>query len=230
MRDPWRRRIPWAIAAAILLILGAGATLLWMLAPDWTRQGYDVIAAGDLAGIREWIRSAGYWGPVILIALMSLQMFLLVVPSWLLMIAAVLVYGPWAGGALAVLAIVIAAAVGYAIGRIAGQPTIDALLGDQTQAWVHRQTDHYGLWAVVITRLNPLLSNDAISILAGAVRLRFPQFMLATLAGIVPLAIATAVLGAQARDATSLLIGISAVAALSFLARVIWDITTRGNK
>ncbi len=227
MRDPWRRRIPWAIAAAILLILGAGATLLWMLAPDWTRQGYDVIAAGDLAGIREWIRSAGYWGPVILIALMSLQMFLLVVPSWLLMIAAVLVYGPWAGGALAVLAIVIAAAVGYAIGRIAGQPTIDALLGDQTQAWVHRQTDHYGLWAVVITRLNPLLSNDAISILAGAVRLRFPQFMLATLAGIVPLAIATAVLGAQAKDAKTMLVAMSGLVAASLVGRIAWRRYTR---
>ena len=227
MRDPWRRRIPWAIAAAILLILGAGAALLWMLAPDWTRQGYDVIAAGDLAGIREWIRSAGYWGPVILIALMSLQMFLLVVPSWLLMIAAVLVYGPWAGGALAVLAIVIAATVGYAIGRIAGQPTIDALLGDQTQAWVHRQTDRYGLWAVVITRLNPLLSNDAISILAGAVRLRFSQFMLATLAGIVPLAIATAVLGAQAKDAKTMLVAMSGLVAASLVGRIAWRRYTR---
>ena len=227
MRDPWRRSIPWAIAAAILLILGAGAALLWMLAPDWTRQGYDVIAAGDLAGIREWIRSAGYWGPVILIALMSLQMFLLVVPSWLLMIAAVLVYGPWAGGALAVLAIVIAAAVGYAIGRIAGQPTIDALLGDQTQAWVHRQTDRYGLWAVVITRLNPLLSNDAISILAGAVRLRFSQFMLATLAGIVPLAIATAVLGAQAKDAKTMLVAMSGLVAASLVGRIAWRRYTR---
>ena len=227
MRDPWRRRIPWAIAAAILLILGAGAALLWMLAPDWTRQGYDVIAAGDLAGIREWIRSAGYWGPVTLIALMSLQMFLLVVPSWLLMIAAVLVYGPWAGGALAVLAIVIAAAVGYAIGRIAGQPTIDALLGDQTQAWVHRQTDRYGLWAVVITRLNPLLSNDAISILAGAVRLRFSQFMLATLAGIVPLAIATAVLGAQAKDAKTMLVAMSGLVAASLVGRIAWRRYTR---
>jgi uncharacterized membrane protein YdjX (TVP38/TMEM64 family) len=227
MRDPWRRRTPWAIAAAILLILGAVAALLWMLAPDWTRQGYDVIAAGDLAGIREWIRSAGYWGPVILIALMSLQMFLLVVPSWLLMIAAVLVYGPWAGGALAVLAIVIAAAVGYAIGRIAGQPTIDALLGDQTQAWVHRQTDRYGLWAVVITRLNPLLSNDAISILAGAVQLRFSQFMLATLAGIVPLAIATAVLGAQAKDAKTMLVAMSGLVAASLIGRIAWRRYTR---
>jgi len=45
----------------------------------------------------------------------------------------------------------------------------------------------YGFWAIIVTRVNPFLSNDAISFVGGLLRMGYWKFIAAALVGIAPL-------------------------------------------
>ncbi len=48
----------------------------------------------------------------------------------------------------------------------------------------------YAFGSVVLFRVSPFLSNDAISFIAGMLDMKYKQFMIATLTGMAPLSIA----------------------------------------
>jgi uncharacterized membrane protein YdjX (TVP38/TMEM64 family) len=55
--------------------------------------------------------------------------------------------------------------------------------------------NRYGTLVVFITRITPVLSNDAVSLISGVLNMRFWKFMGATIAGITPLTILIAYFG-----------------------------------
>jgi len=211
-----------AVSAIIILI----PIILYFILPSWQswlKEAWDVLTSNNEARIEAWVEDMGWYAPVAIVVLMTLQMFLFVVPSWLLMVISVMAYGAWAGGALAVLAVAVASAIGYGIGKAAGEPAMKKVLGEKKDAWIRRETDRYGFWAIIITRLNPLLSNDAISVLGGALRMGFWKFLSATLAGIIPLVILIGVLGQNASSMKTSLIWLSVVSLLGLGFKIWWD-------
>lgn len=60
---------------------------------------------------------------------MILQLFLLVIPSVLIMIIAVLAYGPLIGSFITLVGILISSSVGYTLGDYLGDVTIEKILG-----------------------------------------------------------------------------------------------------
>ncbi len=50
--------------------------------------------------------------------------------------------------------------------------------------------DNYSFGTVVLFRVSPFFSNDAISFIAGIFRMNFKRFMLATYSGMIPLSLA----------------------------------------
>lgn len=197
-------------------MVGVLIALYWIW-PDYRiflQQAWTVVTSGDEERIDQWVGSFDPWGPLVIVLLMVAQMFLIVVPSWLLMVIAVLGYGPWGGLLIAIAAVMAASSVGYGVGHLIGRGGLDRLLGKGKKRAVERETERYGVWAVVIARVNPLLSNDAISVVAGMVGMGFWRFLGATLAGISPLAGAIAVLG---RDWTRMRQGLLWISLLSLL-------------
>ncbi len=56
---------------------------------DFINESYRILASGDDARIKEWVEKIGTWGPVIIIVGMTAQMFLVVIPSWMLMLVSI---------------------------------------------------------------------------------------------------------------------------------------------
>lgn len=158
-------------------------------------MAWSVLTSGNEPRIHAWVRQFGWFGPILIIVVMVAQMFLIVIPSWLLMIVAIVAYGPVWGSVIVFTAIFAASSVGYAIGRYFGPVIAHRLIGQKAEKKVSAFIDRYGIWAIVITRLNPMLSNDAISFMAGIVRMGYWRFIGATMFGIAPLVILIAVLG-----------------------------------
>jgi len=208
----------------------AGLVGLYWLWPGYRAfldEAWVVLTSDDEARIDAWIGGFGWWGPVVIVLLMIVQIFLIIAPSWLLMVIAVIGYGPWAGALVAGVAVAAASSVGYGLGRLLGRGGLDRLLGEERRAAVERETERYGTWAVVIARVNPLLSNDAVSVVAGIVGMNFWRFLAATLGGIAPLVGAIAWLG---RDWTRMregLLWLSLLSLLGLLAKVWVDHRSR---
>ncbi len=155
-------------------------------------EGFELAKAGDEEALARWFEQFGFWGPVAIILFMVLQLFLIIFPSWLPMIVAVAGYGPVWGVAISVAAVVAASTVGYFIGRFFGPQARDALFDEKQKDHVQRLVEHYSFGIVALFRLSPILSTDAISLVAGLLGMNYWRYIGATLLGITPLAIGIA--------------------------------------
>jgi uncharacterized membrane protein YdjX (TVP38/TMEM64 family) len=178
--------LPWVITFGLLLIL-VGAYFISPEYKDFINKGYQVLSSGDKDQISSWLQSFDAWGAPVLVLAMVVQMFALVINSVLLMLIAVLAYGKWWGSLLALLAVLIASTVGYWIGRMIGENAVQQLIGARTEKKIQKGVKKYGIWIVILARISPLLSNDAISFVAGITGMGYWKFIGATTVGILPL-------------------------------------------
>ncbi|MFP4090039.1 MAG: TVP38/TMEM64 family protein [Cyclobacteriaceae bacterium] len=158
---------------------------------------------------------------------MVAQMFLIVIPSPLLMIVSTLAYGPFWGSLISYVAVVVAATVAYFIGYHASNAFIDRLIGQKTTEKVNYYIQKYGAWAVVIFRVSPFLSNDAISFVAGLGEMKFVKFILATTAGIIPL---IAMIGFLGENTERLKTGMLWISGLTIVGFAIYFLIKRHQK
>lgn len=204
----------------------AGLILCYFLIPgvkDFLDNAWKILTSGDKQRIQEWVNQFGYWGPAAIVLAMLLQMFLLVIPTPLLMVVAVVVYGPFWGSLIILVAVSCASTAGYWIGASLGRPVVTKLLGDKSEKKVEAFIEAYGFWTVIVTRLTPFLSNDAISFVGGMLRMNFWRFMGATLLGITPLIILIAYLGKNYERLKSGLLWGSVISLVLFILYVWWD-------
>lgn len=167
----------------------------------FVQEAAGVLSTGDLAEIRAWLQGFGPWSVVVIVSILVVQPLLVVVPSVLMMVVAVLAYGPLWGGLLAWGGSTVAALVGYGLGWSLHPVTVDRLIGERTERRLERALRRYGFWSVALFRVSPVLSTDAISIVAGLLEMRLARYLAATALGFLPLAGTIALL---ARDAERL--------------------------
>ncbi|RSK43618.1 TVP38/TMEM64 family protein [Hymenobacter perfusus] len=215
-------RLPLYITLLLLATL-AGCWFGWPAFQETAREAWAVLKSGEQPRIAAWMRQFGYWGPVVLVLAMVVQMFLFVVNVVLLILVAILAYGPWWGSLLALAGVVAASSVGYALGRALGESFIQKLLGRKTEQKVLDVVDRYGVWAIIIARLSPALSDDAISFVAGLARMGYWKFMAATVAGVVPLIALLAYLGEDSERLKTGLLWVTGISVVLFGAYVWWD-------
>lgn len=217
-----RSKLPLYISIGIILAV----VITYFFVPDvrnGLQNGWEVLTSQDEQRIKEWVSQFSFWGPLIIVFAMVAQMFLLIIPSPLLMVATVLAYGPFVGSLVILIAIFSASTVGYAIGAFLGTTVVKKIMGEKSERKIEDFIDEYGFWAVVVTRISPFLSNDAISFVGGILRMGYWRFIGATLLGITPLTGLIAYLGeTNERLKTGLLWG-SIISIIIFVAYVWWD-------
>ena len=190
---------------------------------EFVHEAYYVLLSDDRAEIRAWVSQLGFWGPLFIIVTMVVQIFLFFMPSPVLMVISVLAYGPIWGTLLAIASVLIASIVGYIAGRIIGEEALYKLIGKSKKEKLESYVAQYGLWVVVISRLSPAFSNDAVSLVAGMVKLKFRKFILATLAGITPLAILIGWFGESNERLQTGLIWISIIGVAFLVGYILFD-------
>lgn len=190
-------------------------------------EAWKVLTSDDEQKVKHWVDGFGWVGPIVLILAMILQMFMLVIPTIVLMVVAILAYGPIWGSLLVLVAVLSASTVGYIIGRYIGPVVVERLIGKKAEDKVAGFLEDYGFWAIVITRINPFLSNDAISFVAGILSMRYLKFAAATLVGIAPLTVFIAVIGQSTDQLKSGLLWGSIGSLILFGGYIFWD---RKNK
>jgi len=183
------------------------------------QNAYDVLTSEDQQRIESWVSQFGVLGPLVIVVTMIIQMFLLIIPSVILMVVAVLAYGPWLGILIIASSIFAASSIGYMIGRYLGPVVVDRLIGAKKESKLEFYVERYGYWVIIVTRFSPVLSNDAISFVGGLLRMGYWKFIGATMIGILPLAGMIAYFG-QSNEAMKT--GLIWVSSISFVLLVIY--------
>jgi len=217
-----KSKLPLYISIAVVLA-AVGAYFLIPAFQNFLSEAWEVLTSDDEERIRKWVSQFGWIGPLVLIVSMILQIVIPVIPSYALMIVSILAYGPVWGSLIVFAAIFSAATVAFFVGKYYGTGLVDRFVGEKTEKKMTGFLEDYGFWAIIITRINPLLSNDAISLVAGILKMKYFKFIGATLLGIAPLTIFIAILEDSTDDLKTGFIWVSVVSLLLFIGYVWWD-------
>lgn len=219
-QSDWTWIVPLALLAALI-----GLYFVWPGYQQFVDRGWSLLASGDRQAIERWVDGFGAWGPLIVLALMILQTLIAFLPSVALMVVSVLAYGPVWGGVLSWGGLLLSATVAYAIGRALGPVTVDRLIGHDAEQTVERYVERYGVIAIIVARISPALSTDAVSYVGGLVQMGYLRFIAATAVGILPLAVLISFLGESIDRLQRGLIWVSVVSLALFALWVWWDRT-----
>jgi uncharacterized membrane protein YdjX (TVP38/TMEM64 family) len=153
-------------------------------------EAWQVLTSEDQQRINNYVQQFGIWGPLAIIVFTVLQMFLIIFPSWIPIIVAVMAYGFWWGVLISLTGVAVASSIGFYIGKRLKGNIIGTLLSkknyEKTEYWIK----NYAFGTVILFRVSPFFSNDGISFLAGIFGMSFKKYMLATFCGMIPLALA----------------------------------------
>ena len=181
----------------VYCILAVALIASYFLFPQFKQEvdtAFDVLTGEDEERIQRWVSAFGVFGPVVLIIAMILQMFLFVIPNVLLMMIAIVSYGPVWGAVISFCGVFAASSLGYYIGTKLSRVTLSKFVSMENQKKIAEYIHDYGVGAIVITRLCSL-SNDALSFVAGMLGMEYKKYILSTLTGITPLIVLLAIFG-----------------------------------
>jgi uncharacterized membrane protein YdjX (TVP38/TMEM64 family) len=214
-----------------ILVYGTFAVVFvacYFLIPQFKEEvdiAFDVLTGEDEERIQGWVSTFGVFGPIIIILGMVLQMFLFVVPNILLMMIAIVSYGPVWGAVISFCGVFVASSFGYYIGSKLSRVTLSKFVSMKNQKIIGEYIHDYGIGAIVITRLCSF-SNDALSIVAGILKMEYKKYILSTLAGIAPLIVLLAIFGKNEKIEWALIW----ITAASLILLVIYIILDRRKK
>jgi uncharacterized membrane protein YdjX (TVP38/TMEM64 family) len=131
------------------------------------------------------------WGVPVALASFVLAS-LAAVPVTLLILVITLVFDPLLGGVLALGGSVLAAIAAYGVGHYSGAKAAQERLGGRLGDLRERLTQR-GIFTVVVLRIIPVAPFTVLNLIAGAMQVRFRDYVIGTLIGMAPAVIAMAV-------------------------------------
>lgn len=204
------------IVVGIAVLVAVGLALVWRLTPL-----ADIVTPKSVIALAESLAD-DWWAPLAVIVAYtpaSVVMF----PRWLITLAAVAIFGPWAAFAFAELGVVLAALCGYVGGKLVSRERVRHMAGPRIHN-LTRVLRRRGLLAVTLVRLVPIAPFVVVNLVMGAMRIRLHHYLIGTVVGMLPGMLATTVLGDQLTEAISeptranLWIAVAAVLALAMIA------------
>ena len=182
-RNPLFRFTLWTTVATAVL------TAIWA----WTPLR-DLVTLESTA---QWVESISsrWWTPALLI-LLFVPASLLMFPRQLITLAAVIVYGPWKGFAIAMGGVLLATVLEYYAGRLAARERVERWAGKGLERLTGMLREK-GIAAVTAIRLLPLGPFAVVNAVAGALHVRVRDLVIGTFLGMLPGMVATTIVGDQ---------------------------------
>ncbi|ACG78700.1 conserved hypothetical protein [Phenylobacterium zucineum HLK1] len=174
-------------ALAVSFVLFGGVGLVFVF-------GAQVLGFGGEAAVERWLGAAhGAWAlPVAVLAFAGLAF--VGVPQFMLIAAAVVVFGAWAGFAYSWIGTMVSAVIGFYLGRAAGARTLATFSGEGLRQFMEL-VGRNGFLASLIVRLVPSAPFIVVNMAAGVTPMRARDFAAGTALGIVPKIALTAFAG-----------------------------------
>ncbi|MEO8218849.1 MAG: TVP38/TMEM64 family protein [Acidobacteriota bacterium] len=164
------------------LKIGAGLLLLVVVGALYVSPARSYLTIEHARALVVTLRSLWY-GPLLFIAAYALGC-VVAMPATIFVVSAGIIWGCQFGGTYSLIGGVIGAGLSFFIGRFIGGGLLTRL-GKQGRR-VERQLESGGFQSMLILRLVPLVPFPVLNYAGGVARMRFRDFILATLIGAAP--------------------------------------------
>lgn len=167
---------PWFKIAAIVVILGAIFLVLRFL-----NINFSALNERDF---KKWVESLGFWGPLLYIIIYTLRPLILF-PAALLSAAAGIIWGPALGFLYLQIAANISSTVEFLLARYFARDLVERYLKGKLSNF-DQKIEKHGFLTVLLIRIIPNLAWDIQNFSLGLTKVKFKDYFLATLIGIMP--------------------------------------------
>jgi phosphatidylserine/phosphatidylglycerophosphate/cardiolipin synthase-like enzyme/uncharacterized membrane protein YdjX (TVP38/TMEM64 family) len=174
-RKPVPRRL---IGIGVLAIVLASLAIAWRWTPlrEW-------INLASMVGLARSLESLPFT-PVAVVASFVLA-GMIMVPVTLLIAVTGVVFGPLAGSVYAVGGTMLSAAAAYGVGHWLGRDAVRKMLGKRINN-LSKRIAKRGILAMMVVRMLPIAPFTVVNIVAGASHIRFRDYLIGTLLGMLP--------------------------------------------
>jgi uncharacterized membrane protein YdjX (TVP38/TMEM64 family) len=185
------------LAAAILVsVIGLVSVLGWWLFPERIQQMISLFSVESIQHLVDFLRSLGWIGPLVSIGLMMLQSIIAPLPSFVIAAANGMVYGIFWGTVISWIGGMAGAMLNFWLARRLGYGYVQKLAKkSKVLGRIDQISGKNGFAVIIIARLLPIVSFDAISLLAGLSSMRLAAFLIATGIGQIPGTLLYVILG-----------------------------------
>ena len=197
-RKPKSRLIRWLRNIAIIAVLVGAFLLAYFLIPGFgfsIRYIINILSHGDLQRLKWYLLSFGAWAAVVSASIMIFQSVLAPLPAFVVTLTNGLLFGAVWGTLLSWSSSMAGAVLCFYIARLAGRPAVEHFVSNKGINYVERFFKRYGNNSVLIARLIPVVSFDAVSYVAGITSISFWGFFWASAIGELPATIVYSWLG-----------------------------------
>nr|WP_281502906.1 VTT domain-containing protein [Ancylobacter crimeensis] len=174
------------LKAVVLLCAILIVSYVWQMSPLGNTD--QIMNAIDAISDRPW-------APLAVVALF-LVAECVIFPVTLLIFATIAVFGGWQGFLFALMGALASAAVSYGVGRRLGSRPLRRVIGPRINR-IRRALGRSGIVTMASVRLVPLAPFTFVNLVAGAIGLRFIDFIAGTALGLMPGLIVMSALGNQ---------------------------------
>ena len=173
----------------IILIVAVLLCALYFFVPpvqEFVGHAASVLASADVDSVVEYIRSFGTYAMIFSFCLMVFQSVMAPLPAFLITFANAAIFGWWQGAILSWTSSMAGAVLCFYIARGLGRDVVERFAGQGSLASVEGYFEKYGSKTILVCRLLPFVSFDAVSYFAGLTPIKLLPFLIATGLGQLP--------------------------------------------
>ena len=212
----------------ITLALLIAAVLLYLSVPavkNTVTTVTSVLGSANVDAVIEYIRSFGGYAVAVSFCLMVFSSLLAPLPAFLITVSNAAIFGWWQGAILSWSSAMVGAALCFLIARALGRDMVEKFAGKGALASVEGYFEKYGSNTILVCRLLPFVSFDAVSYFAGLTPILFWPFFIATGIGQLPATIIYSYVGGMLSGGARLLVtGLLCLFGLGILSTIIKQI------
>ena len=182
----------------LTIVLILAAALLYFCVPavkEWVNTVTAVLGSANVDAVIEYIRSFGAYAVAVSFLLMVFSSILAPLPAFLITVSNAAIFGWWQGAILSWSSAMVGAALCFLIARALGRDVVEKFAGKGALAGVESYFEKYGSKTILVCRLLPFVSFDAVSYFAGLTPIKFWPFFIATGLGQLPATIVYSYVG-----------------------------------
>ncbi|MBQ8238822.1 MAG: TVP38/TMEM64 family protein [Oscillospiraceae bacterium] len=211
-----------------ILLAAAVVLIIYLAVPgvnSFVNNAIAVLGSASLDKVAEYIRSFGGWAMAFSFCLMVFSSVLAPLPAFMITLSNAAIFGWWQGAILSWSSAMAGAALCFALARGLGRDVVEKFAGKGALAGVEGYFEKYGTKTILVCRLLPFVSFDAVSYFAGLTPLKFWPFFIATGVGQLPATIVYSYVGGMLTGgAKFLMIGLLCLFSLAILVSIIRQI------
>ena len=217
-------------ARVYVLAALAALCLLYFAVPsvkEYVGNMAAVLGSADVTKVIAFIRSYGSYAMVFSFALMVFSSLVAPLPAFLITFSNAAIFGWWQGAILSWSSAMAGAALCFVLARVLGRDIVERFAGKGALASVEGYFEKYGSKTILVCRLLPFVSFDAVSYFAGLTPIRFWPFFIATGLGQLPATVIYSYVGGMLTGGMKYFVtALLCIFSLSILAMIIKRIYT----